>query len=130
MANYNSGEGDTVFHEFAMRMNRAVLTNKGRQETRFVRSDLRGLQSFMVNLPRLYNKPGEIKQACNLTGDNTGAKQAQALMEKMSDGRKLATITGLAFLENEYAVCSVQSQHSRTFPTTTMAAIMELDSKL
>ena len=51
-------------------------------------------------------------------------------MEKMSDGRKLATITGLAFLENEYAVCSVQSQHSRTFPTTTMAAIMELDFKL
>ena len=49
MANYNSGEGGTVFHEFAMRMNRAVLTNKGRQETRFSRSDLRGLQHTRGN---------------------------------------------------------------------------------
>ena len=130
MSNYNSGEGGTVFHEFAMRMHRAVLTNKSRQETRFVRSDLRGLQSYMVNLPTLYNIQGEIMQSCNLTCDNTGAKQAQALMDKMSDGKRLATITGLAFLENEYAICSVQSQHSRTFPTTTMAAIMVLDKKL
>ena len=49
MANYNSEEGGTVIHEFAMRMNREVLTNKGRQETRFSRSDLRGLQNTRGN---------------------------------------------------------------------------------
>ena len=130
MADYNSGEGGTVFHETAMRMNRTVLTNKTRQETRFVRSDLRGIQSYMVNLPTLFNIQGEIMEQCNMICDNTGAKQAKALMDKMSDGKRLATLTGLAYLENQYAICSVQSQHARTFPITIMAEILKLDDEL
>ena len=87
-----------------MRMNRTVLTNKTRQEIRFVWSDLRGFLSYMVNLPTLFNIQGEIMEQCNMNCDNTGAKKSKALMAKMSDGKRLATVTGLAYLENEYAI--------------------------
>ena len=97
MAHYNSGEGGTLFHETAMKMNRTVLSNKKKEETRFVRSDLRGLQSYMINLPTLYNIQGEILRECVSRHDNTGAKEAKKLLDLMSDGRRLATITGLAF---------------------------------
>ena len=43
---------------------------------------------------------------------------------------RLATITGYCSLLDLYAKCSVQSQHARTFPTTTMSAVFELESTL
>ena len=69
-------------------------------------------------------------QEASLACNNTEAKQAKAVMKILSDGKRLATITGLAFLLNEYAVCSVESQHARAFPTSTMVAIMKLEDKL
>ena len=76
MTDYNNGPGGSAFHEAALRLNHVVYSNKSRQETRFVRSDLTGFQSYMVNVPTLFNIQGEIMQECNRTGDTTGAKEA------------------------------------------------------
>ena len=130
MTEYNNGPGGSAFHEAALRLNHVVYSNKSRQETRFDRSDLRGFQSYMFNLPTFFNIQGEIMQECNRVGDTTGAKEALKYMEKLSDGKRLAKITGYSYLLNEYSACSVQSQHARTFPTTTLAHIMKLENTL
>ena len=85
-----------------MKMNRTVLSNKKKEETRFVRSDLRGLQSYMINLPTLYNIQGEILRECVSRHDNTGAKEAKNWLDLMSDGRRLATITGSQSLSRHF----------------------------
>ena len=55
MSDYNTGQAGSIFMEAAGQMNHAVLKNQSRQKTRFVRSDLRGLQAYMTNLPTIYN---------------------------------------------------------------------------
>ena len=60
MADYNTGQAGSVFQEAAKQMNHVVLMNKSRQKTRFVRCDMRGMQTYMINLPTIYGIQGEV----------------------------------------------------------------------
>ena len=130
MSDYNTRQAGSIFLEAASRMNRLVLTNKARQKTRFVRSDLRGMQAYMTNVPTIFSIQGEVFEKCSREKDNTGAKQAQPYMEKLSDGKELATIIGYCQFLEIYCLASVESQHARNFPTTVMKAVRDLDNKL
>ena len=130
MADYNTGQAGTVFQEAAMRMNHVVLVNKSRQKTRFVRSDMRGMQTYMTNLPTIHGIQGEVLQECLRNNDNTGAKAARQYVEKIRNGVTLATIVGYCQFLELYCECSLASQHARKFPTTIIQASMKLESKL
>ena len=130
MADYNTGQAGTVFQEAAMNMNYVVLVNKSRQKTRFVRSDMRGMQTYMTNLPTIYGIQGEVLQECLRNNDNTGAKAARQYVEKLRNGTTLATILGYCQFLELYCECSLVSQHARKFPTTIIQASMKLESEL
>ena len=51
MSDWKSGQTGLRFAELAHEMNFATLTNKSHQETRWVRAELRSLQTMLRNLP-------------------------------------------------------------------------------
>ena len=107
MADHNTGQARTIFQEAASHMNYAVLTNKSRQKTRFVRSDMRGMQTYMTNIPTIYQIQGDVLQECLRYNDNTGAKKAQKYMEKLKDGTTLSTVLGYCQFLELYCQCSL-----------------------
>ena len=130
MTDYNTGQAGSVFMETASKLNHVVLSNKARQDTRFVRSDLCGLQAYMTNVPTIYCIQGEVFAKCSAAGDNLGAKKAKTYIDKLCDGTELATIIGYCQFLEIYCQASLESQHARKFPTTCMKAVIDLDDKL
>ena len=123
MSDYKTGKGGTIFFQAASEMNHLVLTNKSNQETRFVMSTLRGLSTYMINLPTLHGIHVSVFQQCNEDYDNTGAKIALNVMNKLSDGESLAMMVEVCQLLNMYSECSLTAQHSRKFPTSVLQAV-------
>ena len=130
MSDYNIGQAGSIFMETAEEMNHVVLSNKSRQKTRFVRSDMRGLQTYMTNIPVFYQIQGAVLQECLANNDNTQAKIAKKKLRNLTNGVTLATVVGYCQLLDLYCECSLESQHSRKFPTSTLMAIMKLEEKL
>ena len=120
MGDFNSGKASREFHEFAEELHYSVLTNKSNQTTRFVRALLRGIQSFLRNIPCLYNINGKAAEEYNLEGDNTNAKIALKTQEKIADGKFIASIIGVAQILEEYALTSLDAQNLHFFPTSVL----------
>lgn len=53
MGDYKIGKCGVRFKELAEELNRAVLTMKKNQETRWVRAELRSIQTLLRNLPTI-----------------------------------------------------------------------------
>lgn len=130
MSDFKTGKGGTVFLEAASEMNHVVQTNKSNQETRFVMATLRGLSTYMINLPTLHGIHANIFSDCNEDCDNTGAKAALDVMNKISDGKSIAMMVGTCQLLDMYSKCSLTAQHSRMFPTTVLQAVTSMTAEL
>ena len=111
-------------------MNHVVQTNKSNQKTRFVMATLRGLSTYMINLPTLHGIHANVFHQCNEDHDNTGAKSALEIMNKFSDGESLAMMVGICQLLDMYSRCSLTAQHSRKFPTSVLQAVTSMTEKL
>ena len=107
MSDFKTGKGGTVFLQAASEMNNVVQTNKSNQETRFVMSTLRGLSMYMINLPTLHGIHASTFHDCNEDRDNTGAKAALDVMNKISDGESIAMMIGVCQLLDMYSKCSL-----------------------
>ena len=81
---------------------------------------MRGLNTFLVNLPTLHHIYAKDFENCNDDNNQLGAKIALKEIEKLSDPKFIATIVGYCQIFNAYAECSLMSQHSRFFATTVM----------
>ena len=130
MMDYNTGQAGTIFTEAAMQLNHVVLANKSRNKTRFVRSDFRAAQTYMINIPTIFSIQGKVFQECNESLDVTGAKVAKKYMDKLSNGTTLATMVGYCQFLELYVECSLTAQHAKMFPTTVLQAVMTLESQL
>ena len=130
MSDYNSGQAGSIFMEAAMKLNHVVLANKGRNKTRFVRSDFRGLQTYMTNIPTLYSIQGEVFKECNDSLNITRAKVAEKFMANLSDGNTLASLVGYSQFLEIYVECSLTSQHAQKFPTSIIQAVLKLEGQL
>ena len=120
MSDFNAGKASLVFKESAEELQYCVLTNKSNQRTRFVRALLRGIQSLLRNIPCLYNIWGNAVKECLLENDNTGAKEALKMQERLSDGKFIASVIGIVQILEEYARTSLDSQNLSFFPTSVL----------
>ena len=50
-SNYNNGKNSLIFKEAADDLFQATLTYKSKQDTRWVRAELRSLQAYLRNIP-------------------------------------------------------------------------------
>ena len=91
---------------------------------------MRGLQAYLRNLPTLIHVFAEKYQEAALAGKNTEAMKTQRILSQLRDPRKLLMAVGLAQLLEIYVVASLQSQHSRRFPTQTWTVISEMREKV
>ena len=84
----------------------------------------------MTNIPVFCQIQGAVLQECLANNDNTRAKIAKKKLRKLTNGVTLATVVGYCQLLDLYCACSLESQHSRKFPTSTLLAIMKLEEEL
>ena len=89
------GKGSLVFLEAAAELDNVVLTNKSYQTTRFVMATLRGMSTYMTNLPTLYAIHSQTLQECLEISDNTGAKSCMETMKNIGNGEKIAMMIGI-----------------------------------
>lgn len=103
MSAHKYGKAGVLFNNAARDLGHAVLTNKAFQETRFVAATLRGLNTFLVNLPTIHHLHATDFAKCNEVFDQTGAKVALKMMGKVSNPKTISMIVGLSQIFNEYA---------------------------
>ena len=63
-------------------------------------------------------------------GNVTEAREAQRILNKLRDTRKLLLLLGLAQLLELYVVSSLQAQHSKRFPTQTWSVVSDMRRKV
>ena len=107
MSLHKYGKAGVLFNNAASDLGHVVLTNKCFQETRFVAATLRGLNTFLVNLPTIHHLHATDFAKCNDELNQTGAKSALKLMGKLSDPKTISMIIGFCQFFNE--VCSMFS---------------------
>ena len=94
MSSLNLGKQSTIFHAKAQELGNLVLTNKNYQETRFVRSLIRGLRSATQNLPTIVHLlQEEYDMAALEKQQNTTAKEIGSKLKKLKDPRSLLLVT-------------------------------------
>ena len=130
MDDYRVGQASTVFRARAADLGHLILSNKKRQTTRFVRSLVRGLQAYLRNLPTLIHVMSEKYEEAAQANKNTAAREVLGTLAKLRDSRKLLLAVGLAQLLELYTEASLQSQHSRRFPTQAWAVNSEMKAKV
>ena len=126
MDEYRTGKSSAIFRARAVALGHLILSNKKKQTTRFVRSLVGGLQTYLRNLPTLISLFAEKYQEAALEKRNTEAIEIQKTLGQLRDSRKLLLTVGLGQLLELYVKASLQSQHSRRFPTQTWSVIEEM----
>ena len=121
MSKYSSGKNSLIFRETADSLLDATLTNKSKQETRWVRAELRSIQAFLRNVPVFYHVIGKEIQECCEENDLTGQKHAQRHQDDISSAYNLLFAIGLCQVLETYAKASLDSQRMSSFPTTVKA---------
>ena len=124
------GKGSLVFLEAAAELDNVVLTNKSYQTTRFVMATLRGMSTYMTNLPTLYAIHSQTLQECLKISDNTGAKSCMETIKNIGNGEKIAMMIGICQLLELYSKCSLSAQHAKKFPTSVLEDAVHLTNQL
>ena len=92
----NIGKSSTQFFETAAELDNIVLSNKTYQETRFVRSLLRGITSALRNLPTLIAVIAEDYTENALNHENTKAKELLEVLKNLRNAETLFFTIGLS----------------------------------
>ena len=116
MSNQNTGKASTMFQERAAELNNIVLANQTYQETRFVRSLLRGLTAALRNLPTIHGVLALEYNDCAKYFHNRRGLELQAIMDELTNAEVLFFTIGFCQLLELYAIASLESQHSAHFP--------------
>lgn len=130
MGDYMHGQPSLQFKEVSQELMHATHSNKGSQDTRWVRANLRAYQSFCRNLPTLYVLVGREESTHSYDGNNTQQKVAEKRRKEISDGSTFASAVGIMQLLDSYPDTSLNAQHLKFFPTTVMKSVVNLGSKL
>lgn len=82
-----------------MELNHAILTNKSKQETRWVRSELRSLQVWYQNQPTMIHiiSSEEVEEAC-WSGNATLQKETEKQLQCLRDPKTIAFGVGLSWI--------------------------------
>ena len=91
---------------------------------------MRGLSTYMRNLPCLFHIHSCSFQKILEESNNTSAKEIDSLLKDISNGENIAMMIGLCQLFELYSKCSLTAQHSRKFPTSILEELMSLINEL
>ena len=112
------------FQELAEDLMHPILTPQGRrQNTRWVRSELRCFEVFLRDLPTIINLLGIDEQRAAAEMKHADQKIIRKKISKLSDGEFIARIIGYCQILNSYAKASLDSQHVKSFPTTVLESV-------
>ena len=121
MSDFRKHKKGLIFKEVAEELLHPILENQGRrQNTRWVRSELMLLESFLRNLPTLYNVMGREEQKLAMQMKLTEQKIVKKRMKKMTDGSFLARLVGYCQILNGYAKASLSCQYSGRFASSVL----------
>ena len=126
MDDFRVGKASTMFREKAVELGYLILSNKKKQETRFVAALMTGTKAYLRNLPTLVVVLAEKYEQAALDGRNTEARELLGKLNNLRDSRKLLLLVGLTQLLEKYTEASIQAQHSKRFPTQTWSTITEM----
>ena len=112
------------FEELAEELMHPVLTPQGRrQNTRWVRSMLRCLETFLRDLPTIYALLEKKEQRATAEMRHTDQKVIKNKIKKITDGKFISRVIGYCQILNYYAKASLNSQNVKNFPTTVLASV-------
>ena len=130
MKDFSLGKSSTVFQNRARELGNLVLTNKKYQETRFVRSLIRGLRSGLQNLPTIIAIRSQEFENAALEGRNADGKVLETIVNRLRCSANLVKTIGVVQLLEIYASTSLEAQQSTHFPTQVWTSINDAQKKL
>ena len=112
------GQSGLRFKEIADNLLQPILKNKGPQETRWARAELRSIKTFLRNLPVIYNIQAEAIQECSDNFDATGQKEATNKLNQLADPSMISFAIGMCEILEDYSELSLAGQDLLMFPAT------------
>ena len=104
------GQSGSRFKEVGDNLLQPILTNKGAQETRWARAELRSIQTFLRNLPVFYNIQAQAIQESSDNFDATGQKEATIKLNQLSDPSMISFAIGMCEILEDYSELSLAGQ--------------------
>ena len=130
MSEHKSHQSGVRFKEIGDELQYCLLTNKGAQETRWVRAELRSVQTYLRNLPALGIIYGREVEECARTFDARGQKEAERHLEDIRNPETIALAVGICQILESYAQVSLDGQSLSTSPSTVPSIIKNLKDTL
>ena len=125
--NYQAG---LIFQERAHELEHPTLTNKDAQETRWVRSLLRAIQTYLRNLPT-YVDINNREMVMFFRQDNlTCQKELLKVDDELRDPSTISLAVGLCQILEEYSRVSLAGQDLQTSPSRIPLIVENLETKL
>ena len=109
MKKYKDGKGGLIFKEGSEKLLHAVLKNKGKQDTRWVRADLRGKQAYFRNAPTFYELLCTELRTHEANNDLAAKKKCKALIKSLKNGKHWALMIGYSQLLEIYSATSLDA---------------------
>ena len=130
MSEFNCGKKRSEFTEFAAKNSLPTLTPKQKQTTRFVRADMRAMDTFLRDLVTLYQIHGRNLIEAALRGDNNTIEAEYEIQVTLCNGETICRVLGYMCLLQLYCETSLAAQSSFYFPTTVLSKITAMLIKL
>lgn len=130
MSDFSLGKSVAVLHDKAREMQTLILSSKSFQETRFVRSLLRGLSSGLRNLPTMAMIFEEEYELAVTELRNTDAKAYRKKLQALKSPKNILEAVGVCALLEIYAKASLEAQHSKHFPSQVWKRIKAAEAEL
>ena len=126
----NIGKSAAQFFETAAELDNIVSSNKTYQETRFVRSLLRGITAALRNLPTSIAVIAKEYNQAHENHENDKTKKLKPILNTLRKAEILFFTIGFAQLLEIYAGVSLAVQYAYHFPIQMWSKIDEAKSEI
>ena len=130
MSDFSLGKDAAILHNKAREMQTLILSSKSYQETRFVRSILRGLGSGLRNLPTMAMVFQEEYDLAALEMRNSDAKVFKNKLDSLKEPKTILEAVGVCQLLEIYGKTSLEAQYTKHFPTQVWKRVKEAEAEL
>ena len=130
MSDFSMGKATTILNNKAREIGALILTSKSYQETRFVRSLLRGLSTGLRNLPTMEAIYQEDLELAIKKCRNADSKELRNKLKQLKSPKHLLLAVGVCYILEIYADTSLEAQHSKHFPSQVWSWIKSAQDKL
>ena len=127
MGKHKKYQAGLVFNEKAYELEHPTLTNKASQETRWVRSLLRAIETYLRNLPTYVAINSSEMVMCCRQKDVTGQKEVLKVIDELTNPSTISLAIGLCQILEEYSRVSLDGQNLQTSPSRIPLVVENLE---